>query len=419
MRKAVILFLLSFPLVFSCRREAVTEIVPDTAIETPSVGFCYDDYSVDSTTVRAGEHFSGIMARLGLDPDTSYAIAQMCDSTFDLRKIQAGRAIEAFYSKDTLKRRLEYVEYHHNKVRSTIFKFSDSLAIWNFEKPTYIERKTADITIRTSLWNDMIAAGASPALIVDLADIYQWSVNFFGLQQGDRFQVLYSQKMCGEEMISIDSVYFSLFSSEGKQVAAVLFPTPDTGAAYWGKDGESLKRMFLKAPLKYNRISSGFTYHRKHPVTGKVRAHTAVDYAAPTGTPVHAIGDGKVTAAGWDGGGGGNRIRIKHAQGYESAYLHLSRFAPGIKAGKVVSQGDLIGYVGSTGMSTGPHLDFRIWQNGKPVNPLSLDSPASEPLKQEYLEDFNKLYDKYMWEISKDDKLMESGVREGSDEYFE
>lgn len=419
MRRAVILFLLTFPLVLSCRREVVTDIVSDPADETPSVGFRYEDYSADSTTVRAGEHFSGIMARLGLDADRTSALARMCDSTFDLRKIQAGRAIEAYYSKDTAGRRLEYVEYHHNKVRSTIFKCSDPLAIRDFEKPTHTERKTADITIRTSLWNDMVAAGASPSLIVNLADIYQWSVNFFGLQQGDRFQVLYSQKMCGDEMICIDSLYFALFSSEGKQVAAVLFQTPDTGAEYWGKDGESLKRMFLKAPLKYNRISSGFTYHRKHPVTGKVRAHTAVDYAAPTGTPVHAIGDGKVTAAGWDGGGGGNRIRIKHVQGYESAYLHLSRFAPGIKAGKVVSQGELIGYVGSTGMSTGPHLDFRMWQNGKPVNPLSLDSPSSEPLSKEYLEDFNRVYDKYMREISKDDKLMENGIREGSDEFFE
>lgn len=419
MRRAAALFVLVLPLLLSCRREVPSGTATDNTAEPPMSGFCRDGYSVDSTAVRAGEHFSGIMARLGMDSDTSFAIAELCDSIFDLRKIQAGNAIEAYYSKDSLDRRLEYVEYHHNKVRSTIFKCRDSLAVWSYVKPTYTERKTADVTIRTSLWNDMIAAGASPALIVNLADIYQWSVNFFGLQRGDRFRMIYSQRMCDGELISIDSVHFSLFSSEGKQVAAVLFPTPETGPEYWGKDGESLKRMFLKAPLKYNRISSGFTYHRKHPITGKVRAHTAVDYAAPTGTPVHAIGDGKVTAAGWDGGGGGNRIRIKHAQGYESAYLHLSRFAPGIKAGKVVSQGELIGFVGSTGMSTGPHLDFRIWQNGKPINPLSLDSPSSEPLKAEYLEDFNKLYDKYMKEISRDEELTASGIREGSDEYFE
>ena len=169
---------------------------------------------------------------------------------------------------------------------------------------------------------------------------------------------------------------------------------------YWDKGGESLKRMFLKAPLKYNRISSKFSYSRKHPVTGKVKAHTAVDYAAPTGTPVHAIGDGTVSACGWDPTGGGNRIRIKHMRGYESCYMHLSRFAPGIRTGSRVNQGQLIGYVGATGTATGPHLDFRIWENGRPIDPLKLNSPASEPLAKEHLEAFTAVYDAYMKEIN-------------------
>ena len=134
-------------------------------------------------------------------------------------------------------------------------------------------------------------------------------------------------------------------------------------------------------------------------MTGVVRPHTAVDYAAPTGTPVHAIGDGTVTKLGWDGGGGGNRIRLKHAQGYESSYMHLSRYAPGLRVGSRVSQGDLIGYVGATGTATGPHLDFRVFQNGRAIDPLSLNSPASEPLDTAYLADFNRLYDRYMAEL--------------------
>jgi len=262
------------------------------------------------------------------------------------------------------------------------------------------QRRLADVTIRSSLWNDMKAAGASPNLIMSLADIYQWSVNFFTLREGDRFRVIYSQTVCENEVVSIDTVHFSLFSgSDGKQVAAVRFQTAEGGGnTYWDKGGVSLKRMFLKAPLKYNRISSRFSYHRKHPVTGKVKAHTAVDYAAPTGTEVHAIGDGVVTKCGWDPTGGGNRIRIKHMQGYESCYMHLSKFAKGIKAGTRVSQGQLIGYVGATGTATGPHLDFRIWEKGRPIDPLSLNSPASEPLNKKYMQEFNTLYDKYMVE---------------------
>ena len=183
----------------------------------------------------------------------------------------------------------------------------------------------------------------------------------------------------------------------------MLFDTGTGGSnTYWDKGGVSLKRMFLKAPLKYNRISSIFSYSRKHPVTGKVKAHTAVDYAAPTGTEVHAIGDGTVTKCGWDASGGGNRIRIKHMQGYESSYMHLSKFAKGIKVGTRVSQGQVIGYVGATGTATGPHLDFRIWEKGKPIDPLSLNSPASEPLNKKYLQEFNALYDRYMHEIGED-----------------
>lgn len=373
---------------------------PITAVKDLPLGFDTDLFSCEESEIKSGETFSGLMNRCGLGASEAYRLAQACDSTFDVRKVIAGKTVRAYYSGDSLSRKLEYVVYEQNRIKSTVFKCSDSLCVWNYEKPVSIERKYADVTINSSLWNDMIAAGSSPALIMDLADIYQWSVNFFTLQKGDRFRVIYNQKVCEGEVISIDTVFFSLFDGGSKQVPAVRYTIPgDTRATYWGKDGESLKRMFLKAPLKYNRISSGFTYHRKHPITGKVKAHTAVDYAAPAGTEVHAIGDGTVTLCGWDSSGGGNRIRIKHMQGYESSYMHLKGFAKGIKTGSRVSQGQLIGYVGSTGSSTGPHLDFRIWLNKTPLDPLSLNSPASDPLPQQYLEEFNKLYDNYMAEL--------------------
>lgn len=363
------------------------------------LGFDTEAFMSETREVRPGETFCGLLGRCGMSQPDAYRLSLLCDTVFDVRKVRAGNVVTAYFSGDSLSRQLEYFIYEHDRISSTIFKCRDSLAIWNYDKPVTLERKFSDVTITSSLWNDMIDAGASPSLIMDLSDIYQWSVNFFTLQPGDRFRVIYNQKMCEGEFIAIDTVFFSVFDGGGKQIPAVRFQAPgEKKAAYWGKDGESLKRMFLKAPLKYNRISSRFSYHRKHPVTGKVKAHTAVDYAAPTGTPVHAIGDGIVTLCGWDGSGGGNRIRIKHMQGYESCYMHLSKFAKGIKAGVRVSQGELIGYVGATGTATGPHLDFRIWQNGKPLDPLSLNSPASEPLSKEYLEEFNLLYDKYMAE---------------------
>lgn len=363
------------------------------------LGFDTECYSCDSTCVKSGETFGVVMSRLGMSAKDSYSLAQVCDSVFNVARIIAGTPMEAYYSADsTSAKNLQYVVYHNSRIACTVFKCRDSLAVWKYTKPVTSEHKFADITIHSSLWNDMIAAGASPALIMELADIYQWSVNLFTLQKEDRFRVIYDQSVCDGEVISIDSVHVSVFNSGTVEVPAVRYCI-DGKSMFWGKGGESLKRMFLKAPLRYNRISSGFTYRRKHPITGKVRAHTAVDYAAPKGTPVHAIGNGTVTLCGWDGSGGGNRIRIKHPQGYESCYMHLSGFAKGIKSGAMVTQGQLIGYVGSTGRSTGPHLDFRIWQNGKPLNPLTLNSPASEPLAKKYMEEFNAKYDRLMAEV--------------------
>ncbi len=383
----------------ACGPRGRVEVGP-LVLESPPLGFYPEAYQVDSSQVHSGETFTGLMVRLGMSPQDAFELAQCCDSTFDVRKLRAGNLVRAYYSSANGARTLRYAVYDQNRVRSTVFRCSDSLALWNVDKPVEHEHKYADVTITSSLWNDMIAAGSSPTLIMDLADIYQWSVNFFALQDGDRFRMIYDQTLCEGEVVSIDTVHFCLFSTpEGKEVAAVRFDTGDGANTYWDKGGESLKRMFLKAPLKYNRISSRFSYARRHPVTGVVRPHTAVDYAAPTGTPVHAIGDGTITKLGWDGGGGGNRIRIKHMQGYESSYMHLSRYAPGLKVGSRVSQGDLIGYVGATGTATGPHLDFRIFQNGRAIDPLSLDSPASEPLDTAYLSAFNRVYEHYLDEI--------------------
>ncbi len=380
-------------------REAEPEPVPPEP--PPVMGFYTDRYDADTLVVRNGETFSGLMNRLGLDPRDTYRMVELCDSVFDVRRMHAGNVIRAYYAPDST-HTLNYVVYVQDRIRSFVFQCADSLAIWTVDKPVLHERRSVDVTITRSLWNDMLSAGGSPSLIMTLADIYQWSVNFFGLQSGDRFRMIYSQSVVDGEVVGIDTVHFALFNAEsGKEVAAVRYELGDGSAGtYWDKGGESLKRMFLKAPLQYNRISSGFSYARKHPVTGQIRAHTAVDYAAPTGTPVVAIGDGTVVRIGWDPGGGGNRIRLQHAQGYETSYMHLSRFAPGLKVGSRVSQGQLIGYVGATGTATGPHLDFRVFEHGRAIDPLSLNSPASEPLPEEHLAAFNRLYDRYMAEIN-------------------
>ena len=217
------------------------------------------------------------------------------------------------------------------------------------------------MTIANSLWVDMTNAGVSPNLILSLSDIYAWTVDFFGLQKGDRFRVLYEEKMCDGEVIAVDTVRYAIFTHNGSDYPAVMYNQKDGGNIYWNEKGESMRKAFLKAPLKYSRISSGFSGARRHPVTRKVQPHYGVDYAAPTGTPVMTIGDGTVTSVKYEGAGG-NTVRIKHNSVYSTAYLHLSKYAKGLKVGQRVRQGEVIGYVGSTGRSTGPHLDFRVWR---------------------------------------------------------
>ncbi len=355
--------------------EAVAEEKKDTVYP---LGFCTDSFSVVNGTIPNGDSFIAWMTRLGVSQQDAHALTFTCDSVFDVRKLRAGNSYEAYYKDST---GLHYVVYDNSRVRQTVFQVKDSLAVWTREKEVETVEKSADVTIESSLWNDMVAAGASPALIVELSDIYAWTVDFFGLQKGDRFRMLYHEKYCEGESIGIDRVDYAEFLRGESCLKAVYYDQGDGGNTYWNEKGESMRKAFLKAPLKFTRISSGYSLHRRHPVYGTVRAHTGIDYAAPTGTPVMSIGDGTVLSAGWGSGGAGKMIKVRHNSVYTSAYLHLSRIA--VKAGQRVSQGQVIGYVGMTGTATGPHLDFRIWKNGSPINPLKLESPPSEPIRPE------------------------------------
>ena len=344
------------------------------------LGFCTDSFSVVSGTVKSGDSFAAWVTRLGLPREKAYGLTMACDTVFDVRKFRAGNSWRAYYSDSTT---LRYIVYDNSKVLQTVFQCADSLAVWKYHKKVDTFERTADVTIQTSLWNDMLDAGAPAQLIIDLSDIYAWTVDFFGLQKGDRFRVLYSEDMVEGTSAGVSGIWYAEFLRGDTVLPAVYFNQGDGGNKYWNPKGESMRKAFLKAPLKYSRISSGFSYHRLHPVHGTVRPHTGVDYAAPTGTPVHSIGDGTVLSAGWGKGGAGNTVKVRHNSVYTTAYLHLSKMA--VKAGQRVSQGQVIGYVGMTGTATGPHLDFRVWKNGTPINPLTLESPPAEPVKKENL----------------------------------
>ena len=368
-----------------------------------------DSLDCRSGKVRSGQFFSTLLTSLGLSASEAYDLSQACDSVFDVRTLRVGNTYSAYYDRpsDVIPNGhegrvgesvLQYLVYDRDRSSQIVFQCQPPYETWVYEKSVTVERRYADVTISNSLWVDMVDAGVSPNLILSLSDIYAWTVDFFGLQKGDRFRVLYDEKMCDGEVLSVDTVRYAVFTHNGSDLPSVMYDQKDGGNIYWNEKGESMRKAFLKAPLKFSRISSGFSYARRHPVTKKVRPHTGVDYAAPVGTPVMSIGDGVVTSVKHEGAGG-KTVRIRHNSVYSTAYLHLSKYGKGIAPGKRVRQGEVIGYVGSTGRSTGPHLDFRVWKNGSPINPLKMDSPPAEPLKEAHKAEFERMHEKYKAQI--------------------
>lgn len=354
----------------------VSEQADTVCVEHP-MGFCADSLRTVEGAVRNGQFFSTLLGSLGMSAQDVYNLTQACMDVFDVKTLRVGQDYRAYYDGADV---LKYLVYDRDKASSIVFSCTSPYEAWVYEKPVTIEKRYADVTIQNSLWVDMRAADVSPLLIVSLSDIYAWTIDFFALQKGDRFRVLYEEKVCDGEVIGVDTVRYAVFSHDGQDLPMVMYNQGDGGNIWWNEKGESMRKAFLKAPLNYSRISSGFSYARRHPVTRRVQPHTGVDYAAPKGTPVMTIGDGVVTSVKYEGAGG-NTVRIRHNSVYSTAYLHLSKYAKGLKAGQRVRQGEVIGYVGSTGRSTGPHLDFRVWKNGTPINPLKMESPPAEPIK--------------------------------------
>lgn len=342
------------------------------------------EYGVDVTDldevqgrVANGQIITSLLRNLGADKKAITQAAFIPDTVFNVRHMKAGNRYSAYYTQDSVPQ-LVYLVYQHSQTDFIVFHFEDSLHVEQFTKPKTIKTRSGEFVVETSLWNAIIDADMNMTLALNLSDIYAWTVDFFGLQKGDRFRVYYDELYVDTVSIGISKIHAACYTRGEKDIYAVFYENDDV-SGYWDLEGNNVKKAFLKAPLSFSRISSKFTYARKHPIYKTVRPHTGVDYAAPMGTPVMAIGDGVVTFKGYKGGGG-HTVKIKHNSTYTSAYLHLSKYGKGIVNGARVTQGQVIGYVGSTGASTGPHLDFRIWKNGTPIDPLKMESPPTEPI---------------------------------------
>jgi murein DD-endopeptidase MepM/ murein hydrolase activator NlpD len=282
--------------------------------------------------------------------------------------------------------RLEVVFDRRNEVHLEVS--TEGIRVARIERPISSDVLRLEGVVESSLFGAMDGAGGDPELAVRIAQIYQWDIDFLrDIRKGDTFVVVVDRQTVEGEFFGWGTVFATRFVNDGRTLDAVVYPDDSGRLGYYDLEGQPLRKQFLRSPLKFSRVTSRFSMSRFHPVLRRRMPHYGVDYGAPTGTPAHVTADGTVTFAGRKGGGG-NMVTVRHTNGYETNYLHLSRYAKGVRRGTRVSQGQVIGYVGSTGLSTAPHLDYRVTLNGKWINPLRISSPPVKPLSEDRLQRF-------------------------------
>ncbi len=392
-----------FPLAFfgailffsSCKQDE--PVVDSDIVEEPVLlekeeikryGLNPSEFEIHENTIRRNEFLADIL----LEYNVSYqAIAELetaSKDVHDVRRLKAGDDYAVFLERDSAKT-ARYFIVETTPADYVVYVLSDSIHAYTGQKPIEIKIREASGEINSSLYQTIADNDLSPELALKLNEIYAWTVDFYRIQKGDYFKVIFEEMFVEGERVGIGRILASEFSHRDEAFFAYRYEgteIPD----YYDEMGESLRKAFLRAPLKFSRISSRYSRRRYHPVQKRWKAHLGTDYAAPTGTPIMATGDGTVIASAY-GKYNGNYVKIRHNSTYTTQYLHMSRRA--VKNGEFVRQGETIGYVGSTGLATGPHVCYRFWKNGRQVDPYQQDLPPSEPLDEKYMADFSQVVD--------------------------
>jgi murein DD-endopeptidase MepM/ murein hydrolase activator NlpD len=350
-------------------------------------GINCDDFILKKDIVQPRQNLSNILSEYKVPNAVIHAVAVSSRPVFDVRKIKAGNPF-CIIRRNNPMQKVRYFVYEINAVDFVVFKLEDPTTVSLGKKPVRIEIETVSESIESSLWETLTEKEIDPELAIKLSEIYAWTIDFHHLQKGDRFQAIFEKKLIKGKPIGLGRIKAAKFDHKGKSFYAFYFEQDGHGS-YFDEQANSLEKAFLKAPIKFSRITSGYSKRRFHPILKKYKTHFGIDYAAKTGTPIMSTGDGVVVKTGYDSKNG-RYVKIKHNGIYTTQYLHMSRIARKIKPRAKVKQGDIIGYVGSTGLATGPHLCYRFWKNGRQVNPFKEDIPSIEPVKKENLQKFNQ-----------------------------
>ncbi|MDD5151006.1 MAG: peptidoglycan DD-metalloendopeptidase family protein [Flavobacterium sp.] len=388
MKKIHLLIILLFSL-FSCKQSDSVSIIPDEKIpaEIEQFGFKTSDFNILNDTIRKGDTFGSIIENQNLGDKKVYDIIEKARDSFNVRTVRIGKAFTFLRSKDRYKK-LEVVVYQPDKSSYYVIDLRDSVLVYKKIRPLTFKQRTIAGKLDGSLSEALSKQGVDAALANKLTKVYAWSIDFFKLQKGDKFGVTFTERFIDDTIYDgVDSLKAAFFEYRGKLIYAFPFAQNQNSGKldYYDDQGKALKNFFLKAPLKFVNITSHYTQNRFHPVQHIWKAHKGTDYAAPTGTPIMTTAAGIVEQTGYTAGNG-NFVKVKHDKTYSTQYLHMSKIL--VRKGQRVSQGAIIGKVGSTGLATGPHVCYRFWKNGVQVDALKLKLPNSQPMDKKNLPRF-------------------------------
>lgn len=377
MRISILGLFLIILLMNSCsEKESNTPLVQDKIETGPRLiyGLPQDSFLVIQNEIQQNEVLSNILLKHHVTWPEIDRVVKACEGTFDYKRIKPGKKYTILCDRDSIQKAAYFI-YEHNRIDYVVIDLKSELA-YSGTNQTTIETDVAEGAINSSLFLTMQEQNLSPALAMEMADIFAWTIDFYRLAKGDNFKVFYEKKFVKDEFVGIGRILACEFEHKGKNLLAYRFEHEDE-TNYYDEKGRNMRKAFLKSPLKFGRISSKYSNRRFHPVQKRWKAHRGTDYAAPTGTPIRATGDGQVIEARYKKHNG-NYVKIKHNSTYTTQYLHMSKI--GVEKGQQVKQGDVIGFVGSTGLATGPHVCYRFWKNGKEINHLNEVFPDADPL---------------------------------------
>jgi murein DD-endopeptidase MepM/ murein hydrolase activator NlpD len=371
----------------------------DTIPSYPSTwlyGIEVDSFLIIENTIKRNQFLGEILSDYQITDQEIHDLSIKARDVYDVRKLEARKKYTLLCTKDSLPKAAYFI-YEPNPTDFVVYKIKDSIEVsYNQKKIDTVKTAVAGI-IESSLWVTMTEIGADPLLIHSLSEVFAWQVDFYRIQKGDRFKVLYEQLYVDQEKAGIEKILGAYFNHHDEDYYAIYFDQ-GSGISYFDEQGQSLQKQFLRAPLRYTRISSRYTKRRYHPILKSFKAHLGTDYAAPTGTPIRSVGDGVVEEARYSKYNG-RYVKIRHNSVYSTQYLHMSKYGSGIKEGVKVKQGQVIGYVGSTGLASGPHLCFRFWENGQQVDALKVKLPPSEPVAEDKKDAYEKVKNRILTEL--------------------